>query len=107
MFFIVCFLFLTFFSRFCVFCSIFCIFFRFLIFVLFGCFLFLLVFNFLICLDFSLFMFFYCFIFSKIIFWFSVYLIPELKPTLLGGSWGLVTRVIPKVTTVIIAYNPN
>ena len=27
--------------------------------------------------------------------------------TILGGSWDLVTRVISKVTIVIIAYNPN
>ena len=26
---------------------------------------------------------------------------------LLGGSWDLVTRVISKVTIVIIAYSPN
>ena len=25
----------------------------------------------------------------------------------LGGSWDLVTRVISKVTIVVIAYNPN
>ena len=32
----------------------------------------------------------------------------EKSPTsLLGGSWDLVSRVIGKVTTVIITYNPN
>ena len=29
------------------------------------------------------------------------------KPSLLRGSWDLVTRVISKVTILIATYNPN